>query len=92
MTTRPYRARTMAGTTAFATLNALVRFRSSMRLQVSTSVSRSEPPAKPPTPATRISILPRPATTPSAKAVIAFTSITSTVCKIRRCRSTAATR
>src|SRR5882724_11047367 len=91
-TTRPYRARTIPGTTAFAALNALVRLRSSMCFQVSTSVSRSEPPAKPPTPATRMSILPRAATTPSAKAVIALRSITSTACMTSRWRSAAATR
>src|SRR5882724_1533048 len=91
-TTRPYRARTIAGTTAFATLKALVRLRSSMCFQVSMSVSRSEPPAKPPTPATRMSILPRAATTPSAKAVIALRSITSTACMTSRWRSAAATR
>src|SRR5882724_2605571 len=91
-TTRPYRARTIPGTPAFAALNALVRLRSSMCFQVSTSVSRSEPPAKPPTPATRMSILPRAATTPSAKAVIALRSITSTACMTSRWRSAAATR
>src|SRR6267142_563145 len=91
-TTRPYRARTIPGTTAFAALNALVRLRSSMCFQVSTSVSRSEPPAKPPTPATRMSILPRAATTPSAKAVIALRSVTSTACMTSRWRSAAATR
>ena len=71
-------------TSAFAALKALVRLRSSMRFQVSRSVSTSEPPAKPPTPATRMSILPRAATTPSAKAVMALTSITSADCKISR--------
>src|SRR6266403_2131758 len=91
-TTRPYRARTIAGTTAFATLKALVRLRSSMRFQVSRSVSRSEPPANPPTPATRMSILPRAATTPSANAVIALRSITSVDCKMSRWRSAAGTR
>src|SRR5437660_82724 len=59
-TTRPYRARTMCGATAFVAVKALVRLRSSIRRQAAASVSRSDPPAKPPTAPTRTSTRARP--------------------------------
>src|SRR5206468_1320307 len=77
----------MCGATAFVAAKALVRLRSSIRRQVASSVSRSEPAAKPPTAPTRMSTRPRATTVRSTKAVIAARSVTSTGSVTRRPRS-----
>src|SRR6267143_1026959 len=82
----------MCGTTARALANALVRFSSSIRFHVASSVSTRAPPAKPPTPATSTSRRPRVFTTRSVNPVMAGRLVTSTASVTRRPRSACATR
>ena len=82
----------MCGATAFVAAKALVRLRSSIRRQVAASVSRSDPPAKPPTAPTRTSTRPRATMVRSTNAVIAARSVTSTGSVTRRSRWAGATR
>src|SRR5437879_3475430 len=74
----------MCGATAFVAAKALVRLSSSIRRQVAASVSRSDPPAKPPTAPTRTSTRPRATMVRSTNAVIAARSVTSTGSVTRR--------
>src|SRR5947209_160446 len=76
----------MCGATAFVAAKALVRLRSSIRRQVAASVSRSDPPAKPPTAPTRTSTRPRATMVRSTNTVIAARSVTSTGSVTRRSR------
>src|SRR5438552_3378550 len=82
----------MCGATAFVAAKALVRLRSSIRRQVAVSVSRSDPPAKPPTAPTRTSTRPRATMVRSTNTVIAARSVTSTGSVTRRSRWAGATR
>src|SRR3989454_49344 len=82
----------MCGATAFVAAKALVRLSSSIRRQVAASVSRSDPPAKPPTAPTRTSTRPRATMVRSTNTVIAARSVTSTGSVTRRSRWAGATR
>src|SRR2546425_4496324 len=82
----------MCGATAFVAAKALVRLSWSTRRQVAAWVSRSDPPAKPPTAPTRTSTRPRATMVRSTNTVIAARSVTSTGSVTRRSRWAGATR